>query len=122
MPFARPTGCCAAHQFTHIGRLAMLSGGATITRDLPPFFIGEGRNRVVGVNVVGMRRAGMSNEQINAVREAYRMLFMQRKVLPAAVQQIERALGDVDTVAELLEFVRDSKRGIILLSGYGQAA
>jgi len=116
------SGNCAVHQFTRIGRLAMLSGGATISRDLPPFFICEGRNRVVGVNVVGMKRAGLSHDQINAVREAYRILFLQRKVVPAAVQQIERALGGIDAVAELLAFVRGSKRGIILLSGYGQAA
>ena len=116
------SGNCATHQFTQVGRLAMLSGGATITRDLPPFLMAEGRNRVVGVNVVGMRRAGLSNAQINGVREAYRILFKQGKVLPAALEQADRALGATDTVAELLEFVRGSKRGIILLSGYGTAA
>jgi UDP-N-acetylglucosamine acyltransferase len=116
------SGNCAIHQFSQIGRLAMLSGGATISRDLPPFLMGEGRNRVVGVNVVGMRRAGMPSDQINAVREAYRILFLQRMVLPAALEHIERAVGNVEAVAELLAFVRASKRGIILLSGYGQAA
>jgi UDP-N-acetylglucosamine acyltransferase len=116
------SGNCAIHQFSRLGRLAMLSGGATTTRDLPPFCVGEGRNRLVGVNVVGMRRAGMNNAQINAVREAYRILFMQHKVLPVGLEQVERTLGDVDSVRELLAFVRESKRGVIMLGGYGNAA
>ena len=116
------SGNCAVHQFSRIGRLAMMSGGASMSKDLPPFFMTEGRNRLVGVNVVGMRRAGLSNEQIQAVREAYRMLYMQRSVLTAAVEQIERALGEVDTVAELIAFIRASKRGVISSCGYGHAA
>jgi UDP-N-acetylglucosamine acyltransferase len=116
------SGNCGAHQFSQIGRLAMMSGGATVTKDLPPFFVIEGRNRLVGVNVTGMRRADLSNDQIQAVREAYRMLFMQRKLLPIAIEQIERELGHVDVVAELLAFIRSSKRGIISSCGYGNAA
>lgn len=116
------SGNCAVHQFIRIGRLSLLSGGGTISKDLPPFMIAEGRNRVVGVNVIGMRRAGIDPEQINAVREAYRILFMQGKLLPASVEQIDRKLGHVNAVAELLSFIRDSQRGIIVLSGYGHAA
>ena len=116
------SGNCAVHQHSHVGRLAMVSGGATLSKDMPPFFMAEGRNRLVGVNVVGMRRAGMSNEQINAVREAYRILFMQRKLLGVSLEQVERTLGQTDTVAELLTFIRNSKRGIILLCGYAHAA
>ena len=116
------SGNIAIHQFTQIGRLAMLSGGATLSKDLPPFIMAEGRNRLVGVNVIGMKRAGLPASQINAVREAYRMLFMQQKLLPAALEQVERSLGEFATVAELLEFVRGSKRGVIMLGGYGNAA
>lgn len=116
------SGNCAVHQFTLIGRLAMMSGGATTSKDIPPFFIQEGRNRVVGVNVVGMRRAGLASKEIDAVREAYRILYMQRKVLPAAVEQIERMLGHVEAVAELIAFVRSSKRGITFTSGYREVA
>jgi UDP-N-acetylglucosamine acyltransferase len=116
------SGNCAVHQFTHVGRLAMMSGGATTSKDIPPFFVQEGRNRVVGVNVVGMKRVGISSEQIDAVREAYRMLYMQRKVLPAAVETIERHLGHVDVVAELIAFIRTSKRGITFTCGYRAAA
>jgi UDP-N-acetylglucosamine acyltransferase len=116
------SGNCAAHQFSRIGRLSMMSGGATTSKDVPPFFVQEGRNRVVGVNVVGMRRAGLKSDQIDAIREAYRILYLQRMVVPAAVEHIERQLGHVDTVAELVEFIRASKRGITSTSGYTEAA
>jgi UDP-N-acetylglucosamine acyltransferase len=116
------SGNCAVHQFTRIGRLSMLSGGATISKDLPPFCIGEGRNRLVGINVVGLRRAGLAAAQMNAVREAYRILFMQQKTLTLAVEQVERALGANSAVAELLNFIRGSKRGVIVLGGYVAAA
>ena len=116
------SGNCAVHQFLRLGRLSMLSGGATISKDLPPFCICEGRNRLVGINIVGMKRAGLTAAQINGVREAYRVLFMQGKLLPVGVEQAERALGETDTVAELLTFVRGSKRGVIALAGYGTAA
>jgi UDP-N-acetylglucosamine acyltransferase len=72
--------------------------------------------------VIGMRRAGLTHAQVNGVREAYRILFMQGKVLPCAVEQAERALGDTDTVVEMLDFVRGSKRGVIVLAGYSAAA
>jgi UDP-N-acetylglucosamine acyltransferase len=117
------SGNCAVHQFCHVGRLAMLSGGATISKDLPPFMMGEGRNRLVGVNVVGMRRAGLSNDQIDAVREAYRILFKQRKLLSVSLDQLDHGPATTDdAVAELPAFIRGSRRGIILLSGYGNAA
>ena len=116
------SGNCAVHQFVTIGRLAMMSGGATTSKDVPPFFIQEGRNRVVGVNVVGMRRYGLASDQIEAVREAYRILYMQRKVLPAAVEMIERHFGQVEAVAELIAFIRSSRRGITFTCGYREAA
>lgn len=116
------SGNCAIHQFTQVGRLAMLSGGATLSKDLPPFVMAEGRNRLVGVNVIGMKRAGLAAAEINAIREAYRMLFMQQKLLPTAMEQVERVLGEFETVVELLAFVRGSKRGVIMLGGYGNAA
>lgn len=116
------SGNCAVHQFTSVGRLAMMSGGATTSKDIPPFFIQEGRNRVVGVNVVGMRRLGIASDQIDAVREAYRILYMQRKVLPAAVETIERHLGQIEIVSELIAFIRSSKRGITFTCGYREAA
>jgi UDP-N-acetylglucosamine acyltransferase len=106
------SGNAAVHQFMRLGRLALLSGCSAMSHDLPPFMIVQGINLIQGVNVVGMRRAGLSSEQIAAVRTAFRVLFLQGKTVSAAVPQIERDLGSVDVVAELLAFIRESTHGI----------
>ena len=85
------------------------------TLDIPPFIIQQRINCVVGVNVVGMRRAGVSTEHIDAVRRAFHMLYLERMVLPAALEKIERELGAVAEVAEMTAFIRASKRGINLM-------
>ena len=106
------SGLTAAHQFVRIGRLALLSGGATTTKDVPPFCVQEGRNLLAGVNVVGLRRAGFAPADLDAVRTAYRLLFASRQVLSVSLPQVEQALGHVPAVAELIAFVRASKRGV----------
>jgi UDP-N-acetylglucosamine acyltransferase len=106
------SGNVAVHQHMRVGRLALLSGVSSTTKDIPPFIIQQDYNRVVGVNVVGMRRAGLTGEQIGGVRQAYRIIFMQRQVMPMALAEVEARLGGIDTVAELVAFIRGSKRGI----------
>ena len=116
------SGCVLIHQYTRIGRLALLSGGATATQDIPPFMIHEGRNRIVAVNVIGLRRAGLNTAQIDAIRQAYRLMSQPGVMLPMAVEQIHRQLGQVDVVAELVTFIRASKRGVASATSYGAAA
>jgi UDP-N-acetylglucosamine acyltransferase len=116
------SGNCAVHQFVRIGRLALLSGCSATTKDIPPFIIQQGIDTVVGVNVIGMRRAGIDNDRITAVRRAFRILFGQRLVLSAAVAKVEQEVGGVDTVAELLAFIRASSRGISPMRGRGRRA
>jgi len=106
------SGNCAVHQFVRIGRLALLSGCSATTKDIPPFVIQQGIDTVVGVNVIGMRRAGMSPEHINAVRRAFHVLFRQALLIPNALARIEKELGSIDPVAELTSFIRQSARGI----------
>jgi UDP-N-acetylglucosamine acyltransferase len=106
------SGNCAVHQFVRVGRLALLSGCSATTKDIPPFLMQQNIDTVVGVNVVGMRRAGISNERITAVRQAFRVLFRQGRVIPAALEVIERQWPAVDVVAELVSFIRRSNRGI----------
>ncbi len=106
------SGNSAVHQFVRIGRLALLSGCSATTKDIPPFVIQQNIDTVVGVNVIGMRRAGLSHAQIDAVRHAFRVLFRDNMVLPAALALLERDLGHVDAVAEMIAFLRQSHRGI----------
>jgi UDP-N-acetylglucosamine acyltransferase len=108
------SGNCALHQFVHVGRLALLSGVSASTKDIPPFIIQQRMNCVVGVNVIGMRRAGIPAANIEAVRRAFHLLYRSELVLPAAMMQIERDLGHVAEVAEMLTFIRAASRGITL--------
>lgn len=108
------SGNCAVHQFVRVGRLALLSGASISTKDIPPFIMQQRFNCVVGVNVVGMRRAGIPTANIDAVRRAFHLLYRNRLLLPTALEQIERDLAHVAEVAEMLTFIRASTRGIIL--------
>jgi UDP-N-acetylglucosamine acyltransferase len=108
------SGHSAMHQFTRIGRLAMISGVSASTMDVPPFMINQRINVICGVNVVGMRRAGIGALAIEAVRKAFHVLYLRENVLSHSLAQLERELGHVAEVAELVAFIRASKRGITL--------
>jgi UDP-N-acetylglucosamine acyltransferase len=102
----------AVHQFVRIGRLALLSGVSATTKDIPPFCMQQRIDNVVGVNVVGMRRAGLSHADIDAVRRAFHILFRQGLLVPNALARIQQELGGVEVIRELVTFIRESKRGI----------
>lgn len=109
------SGNSAVHQFVRIGRLALLSGLSATTKDIPPFIIHQGINVAVGVNVVGMRRAGIPAEQIDAVRRAFHVLFREERVLCDSLAWVEKELGNHAAVRELVTFIRQSARGINLM-------
>jgi UDP-N-acetylglucosamine acyltransferase len=106
------SGNSAVHQFCRVGRLAMLSGTSAVSQDLPPFWVVQLINVPHGVNVVGMRRAGCSREEITAVREAYKLINKAGLPIREAVDRIAAESGHLPAVRELVEFVRASKRGI----------
>lgn len=106
-------GLCAVHQHARIGRLAMVGGGAMCAMDVPPFTLAQGdRARLYGVNIIGLRRAGMSDETISLLKEAWRHLFTSDLPRKTALGRVEEAHGSVPEVAELLEFIRVSVRGV----------
>jgi UDP-N-acetylglucosamine acyltransferase len=106
------SGNSCVHQFCRVGRLAMISGTSSISQDLPPFWIVQEVNITHGVNVVGMRRAGIPNAEIQAVRRAYKAITRSGLTIRAALDQIEAADGGLPAVRELIDFIRSSKRGI----------
>jgi len=106
------SGCVVVHQFCRIGRLAMVGGGVRVNQDLPPFFLYSGvYASPVGLNVVGLRRAGFTGEEVAAIKRAYRLLYRSGLKLKDALERIER---EVDTPhgRHIAEFVRGTKRGI----------
>jgi len=106
------SGNSAVHQFCRVGRLALLSGSSASSKDVPPFWVMQDVNRVCGVNVIGMRRAGVPTVEIQAVRRAFRFIYIERMLIPTAVMRMEAEFGQVPAVRELVAFIRTSKRGI----------
>lgn len=106
------SGNSAIHQFCRVGRLAFLSGCSASSKDVPPFWVMQDVNRVCGVNVIGMRRAGVPTNEIQAVRRAFRFIYIERLTISAAMLRMEAELGGIPAVRELLDFIRASKRGI----------
>jgi UDP-N-acetylglucosamine acyltransferase len=104
-------GNCLVHQFTRVGTLALMQGGAAISQDLPPFTIVRGVNRLCGLNVVGMRRAGIASADRLELKRLYRALFLSGKNLRAAVAQGEAKFTGVPA-KKLLRFVAETKRGV----------
>lgn len=106
------SGGVVVHQFSKIGRLAMVGGNSRVNSDLPPFFLYSGFNVVAqGVNSVGLRRAGLSREQIGLIKSAYRILYREKLKLNDALRRIETEIP-AEYARPMVEFVRASKRGI----------
>ncbi len=115
--FAVIGGGTLVHQFCHIGAHVMVQGGALINKDLPPY-IKAARDPIAytGINSVGLRRRGFSSETIRDIQEIYRYIYMSSLNVSDAVERIEAELPATDERDEVLQFIRNSKRGI--LRGY----
>ena len=116
------SGNAAVHQFCRMGRLSFLGGGSITTKDVPPFVMQQGVNSVVGINVVGMRRAGLAEEEINSLRRVYHIVFLEGLSLPNALARVEQEVGHMDVVREFVAFIRGSQRGINRARGKGSAS
>lgn len=106
------SGHSAVQQRVRVGRLAMLGGLASTTKDVPPFVLQQGYNCVSGLNVIGLRRAGFTAEALAALRETFRILYKEGRTLRAAVERIAGDLGHIAEVNEFLTFIRESTIGI----------
>src|SRR5271155_6243780 len=106
------SGNCVVHQYVRIGRLALMRGLSRTSRDVPPFCIMDLTHTLRGINVVGLRRAGWGAPQINALRKAFRTLFMARRNIRSAIDDLLEEGPPSPEVAELTEFVHASKRGV----------
>lgn len=105
-------GIAGVHQFARIGELVMIAGGSPVRMDVPPFFLVDEFGACAGVNVVGMRRAGMTADERRDVKNAFRVLYRSGKMFRAAVDALTDA---VTTPAgrRIVEFIlAPSKRGI----------
>ncbi len=107
-------GLCAVHQFCRVGRLAMISNNSAHNVDIPPFCIAMDINMITQLNAVGLRRSGISRENINALRQMFKILFRDNRGLSLNknITLLPTELRAVPEVREFAEFVANSKRGI----------
>jgi len=111
------SGNCSVHQFCRVGTLAMMQGGSAISQDLPPFtMLAHSINELCGLNVVGLRRAGISAEQRIELKKLYHLLFRSGKNLRAAVAEGQKKFNSTPAKV-LLDFVAESKRGVCVDGG-----
>jgi UDP-N-acetylglucosamine acyltransferase len=106
------SGGVVVHQFSKIGVLAMIGGNTRVNADVPPYFLYSGFDVTpVGINVVGLQRAGFSDDDISQLKRAYRLLYRSGLKLK---QALDRILTECDSVhvRHLVDFVRGSERGI----------
>ncbi len=111
---ANISALCGVHQFVRIGAYAMLGGGTLAPMDVPPFTIASGNHaRLFGLNRRGLKRNGFTAETIRIIHQAYRLLFQSDLRLQEALTAIEdRTELDIEPVRYLLDFIRQSQRGI----------
>ena len=101
------------HQFCRIGGFVMIQGGSRTSQDIPPYIIaGKEPIRYAGVNLIGLRRRGYTNEQIDQIHTAYRLLY-SKGVLAEGIEEIKKNLPLTPEIQYIIDFVETSKRGII---------
>ena len=111
--FAIISAAVLCHQFCHIGSYVMIQGGCRFSQDIPPFIIaGKEPTRYCGINLVGLRRRGFSNELINNIHDAYRLLY-SKGLVKEGIQEIRAQLPQSKEIDYIIDFVEKSQRGII---------
>jgi UDP-N-acetylglucosamine acyltransferase len=107
-------GLVAIHQFTRIGSNSMIGGFSGIGMDVPPYMMASGsRASLYGLNVIGLKRRGYSEELINDLKECYKILFKNNLTLVDALRTISEKIRPSQEVKHLIEFIEKNKRGIM---------
>jgi len=104
----------AVHQFSKIGKHAFIAGGSLVRKDVPPYILvaNEPLN-YAGVNSVGLRRRGFSNEKITEIQDIYRYIYQKGINISQAVALIESEMAETEERNLIINFIRSSSRGIV---------
>lgn len=108
------SGLTAVHQFTRIGKHALVAGGAMVVMDVPPYCMAQGdRAELVGLNLVGLERHGFTEAQIGRIKEAYKILFRSKLQIAEALARLKAEMGGNPEIDHLVDFISQSKRGVM---------
>ncbi|MCM1310383.1 MAG: acyl-ACP--UDP-N-acetylglucosamine O-acyltransferase [Bacteroides sp.] len=107
------------HQFCHVGAHVMMQGGSLVNKDIPPYIVCA-RNPIsyAGINVVGLRRRGFTSDEISTLQEIYRYIFTSDLNTTDAILAVEAEIPDSAFRSEIINFVRNSHRGILKGNNY----
>jgi len=106
---------CPVHQFCRIGRYAYIGASTVITQDVPPFskVVTERETKSFGINSIGLARKGFSQERLQALKRAYRLLLGSKLNTSQALAEMKKTLSDSVDVQELVRFIESAERGIV---------
>jgi UDP-N-acetylglucosamine acyltransferase len=106
-------GIVAIHQFVRIGMLAIIGGCSKVVQDIPPFSTCDGHPaRVYGLNLIGLRRKGISHDAIKKIDQAFRLIFNSGLSAKHAVERVEKEIEKTEEIIYLVNFVKSSERGL----------
>lgn len=106
-------GIVGVHQHVRIGAYAMIGGQSAIVQDIPPYVSAAGnRAQLYGLNTIGLKRRGFSDQTINSLKKAYKIIFRSGMTLDEALDKVAGEFSDSREVCYFVDFMRNSKRGI----------
>jgi UDP-N-acetylglucosamine acyltransferase len=107
-------GGTLVHQFTKIGAHAMIQGGTKLAKDVPPYVMAAKEpNSYVGINSVGLKRRGYTNEQITQIQDIYRIIFQSKLNTTNAINKVLETIPESPERELIVDFIKSSDRGII---------
>jgi UDP-N-acetylglucosamine acyltransferase len=107
-------GLVAIHQFVRIGPYAFIGGKSAIVKDIPPFMMAAGdRARLFGLNQIGLKRGGFSQEKIQKLKRAYQIIWRDHHLLKEAMEVVRREIPPFSELDLLLDFLSSSERGVV---------
>lgn len=106
-------GIIGVHQFTRIGSYCMVGGMSAVVKDIPPYTMASGiRAKLYGLNTVGLKRHGFSNQTISELKKAYKILFREKLTIKQAITKVKETVSDIPEVRHLLQFIEQNSRSI----------
>lgn len=106
-------GLAGLHQFCRFGDRSMIAAGSIPVQDVPPYCLVQGdRARIAGLNIVGLRRSGMSREEIADVKKMFKILYNENRTLEDAMTKIAEEVQDSTQKSTFLDFLSSSERGV----------
>ena len=111
--YAIISGLSGVHQFCRLGAHCMIGGASAVVKDVPPYCIAQGNHaKLFGLNLIGLKRRNFSEKTINAIKDAYRIIFRSDLLLEAAIKRAQDEVEDIPEVNHFIKFIKESTRGV----------